>query len=120
GNITKTFNINVVDVPEGPTDITLSASSVDENQPVGTIVGTFATQDGTPPYSYSLVSGAGSMDNDEFSLEGDQLKTHAVFDFEEKNSYSIRVQTTDDNGESFAKVFTISITNLVEAPTDLS
>ena len=39
-NITATFDVN-----GAPTDITLSASSVDENSPIGMVVGTLSTTD---------------------------------------------------------------------------
>ncbi len=38
------------------------------------------------------------------------------FDFETKSSYSIRVRTTDQGGLSFEKAFTITVTNVNEAP----
>ena len=42
-------------------------------------------------FTYSLVSGTGSTDNASFTISGNQLLTAASFDFEAKNSYSIRV-----------------------------
>lgn len=41
---------------------------------------------------------------------------NASFDFETKNSYSIRVQTDDGNGGTFEKQFTITINDLDEIP----
>ncbi|MFO5475677.1 MAG: hypothetical protein ACLBM2_17565, partial [Dolichospermum sp.] len=41
-----------------------------------------------------------------------QLRTNAVFDFEAKNSYSIRVRTTDQGGLFFEKQLTIGVTDL--------
>ncbi|MGK0487985.1 MAG: gliding motility-associated-like protein [Candidatus Endobugula sp.] len=43
-----------------------------------------------------------------------------MFNFEAKASYSIRVKTTDNNGGAFEKQFDISITDVNEAPTDIS
>ena len=104
-----------------PTDITLSAASVAENQPVSTSVGNFSTTDADAgqTFSYSLVSGTGSTDNASFQIVGNQLRTVAVFNFEVKNSYTIRVQTTDNGvpALTFQKSFTISVTNVNEAPT---
>ena len=93
-----------------PTDIQLSNSTVLEHSPIGTTVGTFTTTEpGSNTFGYSLVSGAGSTDNGSFSIVNDQLVTNAVFDFNTKNSYSIRVRTTDQNNNTFDKVFTISV-----------
>ena len=43
-----------------------------------------------------------------------------MFNFEAKSSYSIRVRTTDSGALTFEKVFTISVSNVNEAPTDIA
>ncbi len=86
---------------------------------MGTTVGTLSTADPDvgDTQSYSLVAGTGSTDNASFTITGTSLKTNAAFDFETKSSYSIRVRTTDA-GAFFEKVFTISVTNVNEAPVN--
>src|SRR5207248_9159563 len=98
---TSSVAISVTDA--APTDIALSPSSVNENQPVGTTVGTLSTADGDAGdvFAYSLVAGTGSTDNGSFQLTGNTLQTSAVFDFESKASYSIRVRSTDGGGLFF-------------------
>lgn len=112
-NTTLNFTTNAT-----PTDITLTNSSVAENASPNTVVGTFNTTDADvgQTFSYSLVAGAGSTDNASFRLVGNQLQTNATFDYETKNSYSIRVSTTDNGAPalSFEKSFTINITNVNE------
>ena len=107
-----------------PTDITLSNSSVAENQPSGTQVGTFSAVDPNvgDSWSYALVSGTGSTDNASFTIVGNVLETQtqASFDYEAKNSYSIRVRSTDHGGLYTEKQFTISVTNVNETPTDIA
>jgi len=102
-----------------PADISLSASSVAEGLPNDSLVGTFTTTDANAGdiFTYTLVPGIGDTDNDSFSIVGDALLTTAVFDFETKSSYSIRVRSTDQNGSWFEKVFIITVTDLNEAPT---
>ena len=104
---------------EAPTDLGLSPNSVDENEPVGTAVGTLTTTDpnAADTHVYSLVSGTGDDDNNQFSISGSQVLTAAVFDHEAVDTYSIRVQTTDNDGLSFSKAFTVSVNDLNEAPT---
>jgi Ca2+-binding RTX toxin-like protein len=104
-----------------PTNIGLSATEVGENLPVDTAVGTFSSTDPDPDnaFTYTLVSGAGDTDNALFTIAGGTLKTAAVFDFETQSSYSIRVRTTDQGGLSYEKVFTISVTDQNDAPTDI-
>ena len=105
-----------------PTDISLSNTSVDENEPFATTVGTLSTTDPDvgDTFTYSLVAGTGDTDNASFQITGDQLQTNAVFDFETKSSYSIRVRSTDSGSATFEKEFTITIDDVNEAPTDIA
>ncbi|NDC64411.1 MAG: cadherin repeat domain-containing protein, partial [Planctomycetia bacterium] len=111
----KAFTITVTNVNEAPTDIILSASTIPENNAVGAVIGTLSTTDPD-----TLVSGTGSADNASFTIDGGLLKAAASFDFEAKNSYSIRVRATDAGGLSTEKVFTITVTSVNEAPTDIA
>ncbi|MDD1458344.1 cadherin domain-containing protein, partial [Dolichospermum sp. ST_sed7] len=97
-----------------PTNLTLSTSTIAENQIIGIVVGnlTSTDPDANNTFTYSLVSGTGATDNSLFTITDNQLKTNSVFDFEIKNSYNIRVKTTDQGGLSFEKQLTISITDL--------
>jgi RHS repeat-associated protein len=105
-----------------PTNITLSNSSVNENQAAGTVVGTLTTTDPDAgnTFTYLLVSGTGSDDNASFTLDGASLKTASSFNYEAKSSYSIRLRTTDNYAGTFEKQFTINVNNVNEAPTDIS
>ncbi len=111
--------LNSASANSTPTDIALSASSVPENQPSGTTVGTFSTADpdSGDTFTYSFASGTGDTDNTQFTIVGNQLQTAASFDFEAKSSYSILVQSTESGGLSIQKTFTISISNVNEPPT---
>jgi hypothetical protein len=118
----KVFTIAVTNVNEAPTNIALSGTTVAENAATGTAVGTFTATDPEPAdaEAFSLVAGSGSTDNASFEILGGVLKTTAVFDLESKASYSIRVRATDGGGLSFEKVFTINVTNVNEAPTNIA
>jgi ELWxxDGT repeat protein len=106
---------------EAPTDIALSATSIAENQPSGTAVGTLTTTDPDAgnTFTYTLVSGAGDTDNASFTIDGGALKTAASFNFEARSSYTVRVRSTDQGGLATEKQFTITVTNVNEAPTDI-
>ncbi|MDD1469675.1 cadherin domain-containing protein, partial [Dolichospermum sp. ST_sed5] len=99
---------------ETPTNLTLSNSTVAENQIIGTVVGNLTNTDPDTgnTFTYSLVTGDGATDNSFFTITGNQLKTNAVFDYETKNSYSVRLRTTDEGGLSFDKQLNISVTDL--------
>ena len=101
-----------------PTDISLSNSSVAENQSANTPVGALSTTDPDTgnTFTYSLVSGAGDTDNASFNISGDSLRTSAVFDYETKSSYAIRVRTTDQGGLYTEKTFTVAVSDVNDAP----
>ncbi|MFF2493474.1 beta strand repeat-containing protein [Agromyces sp. NPDC058064] len=101
---------------QNPSDLTLSNDDVLENEPAGTVVGTLGLVDGDPAATpaFALVSGAGSDDNASFTITGSTLKTAASFDYEAKQSYSIRVRGTDGYGGSREEVFTIHVADVVE------
>jgi uncharacterized repeat protein (TIGR01451 family) len=105
-----------------PTDLVLSATTVNENVPPNTVIGTFSSTDPDSgnSFTYSLVAGTGDTDNTAFSIVGNQLQINNSPDFETKNSYSIRVKTTDQGGLSFEKTLTIVVNNVNETPTDLA
>ncbi|WP_051289625.1 cadherin domain-containing protein [Dolichospermum circinale] len=118
----KPLTIGVSNVNERPTDLTLSNSTVAENKAVGTVVGNLTTTDPDTgnTFTYSLVSGTGATDNSLFTIVDNQLQTNSVFNFESKNSYRIRVKTTDQGGLSFEKQLTIGVSNVNETPTNLT
>ena len=58
----------------------------------------------------------GSTDNTSFQIVGNQLQTAASFDFETRNSYSVRILVTDAGGLTFEQAFPISISNVNEPP----
>ena len=113
----------VVTTPnEAPTDISLSASSINENVAANSTVGTLSTTDPDTgnTFTYTLVSGTGSTDNGAFNISGSNLLTAAIFNYEVKSTYSIRVQSTDQDGLSTQIVFAINIVNVNEPPPSFS
>jgi len=109
--VTRTVTVYNTD----PSDVVLSNGIIDENQPSGTFAGRFSTvdpddQDGTKTYLYTLVEGNGSADNASFTLQSDgTLRSAASFDFESKNSYDLRVRSTDEFGGFREEAFVIRV-----------
>ncbi len=101
-----------------PTDISLTATSIPENNAVNAAVGTLSTTDADAgdSHTYALVSGAGDMDNGSFTIDGDLLRLTPVADFETKSSYSVRIQTSD-GAATYSEAFLIAITNVNEMPS---
>ncbi|MEY2613635.1 MAG: Bifunctional hemolysin/adenylate cyclase precursor, partial [Planctomycetota bacterium] len=118
----KAFIVNVLNTNEAPTDIILSANQIVEGAIANTTVGLLSTidVDAANSFSYTLVAGTGDADNAAFNISGNALRATSSFDFETKSSYTVRVRTTDQGGLFTEKVFVISVTNVNEAPTDVT
>jgi subtilisin-like proprotein convertase family protein len=99
-----------------PTALNLTGSSIMENRPANTTIGSLATTDPNrnDAFVYQLVPGA--LDNSSFSLVGATLRSAASFDFETKSTYNVRVRSTDLGGLFIERDFVISVNNENEAP----
>lgn len=123
GAYTETIlTISIIDGMDAPTAISLTNASIDENEPTGTLVGSFSTVDPDQGsgHNYSFATGAGDTDNGSFQLSNGVLYTAAPIDFETKNSYSIRVRSTDNSGAWTEETFTVSVNDINEAPTGVT
>ena len=129
GSLTATQNltITVTDVNEtpansAPSGLSTSGSLVmQENEAVGTIVGTFTAQDpdGDSLYYY-LASGMGDGNNSMFTMDTNgTLRTAMSFDYESYQSLNISVVVLDDSNASEVGSFSVAVTNANEAPTAL-
>ncbi|MGI9460676.1 MAG: hypothetical protein ACR2NF_11800, partial [Pirellulales bacterium] len=120
----KAFSIGVQNYNEPPTDILLSSSSIEEKKPAGSVVGTLTSVDPdgsnfngfAESFTYSLANGNGDADNGSFEIIGDELRARESFNYEVKDSYTVRIQTADNMGVMFEKQFLINISNVNDAP----
>ena len=92
-----------------PTAIALSGSTTvnSPNSQVG-LLETVSPNSGSS-YTYSLVSGAGSTDNASFVVSGNVLLTGPSFDGSTQTTFSIRLQSTDNLGNSIQQQFLITV-----------
>lgn len=96
---------------------TLSNNIVLENNTPNQVVGLLRTIDADDvDLTYSIIDGDASA----FVIEGNQLKAAGQFNFESKNSYAVTVRAIDSNGLYYDDSFSVSITNQIEKPTDIS
>ncbi|MDC6388792.1 cadherin repeat domain-containing protein, partial [Maribacter sp. PR1] len=112
GRLYYKFTVNpILNVSNPPVDITISQTSIQENNTVNQVVGSLSTidADATDSHTYVFVSGSGDDNNTSFIINGSNLEAGEVFDYETKSSYSVRISTTDSEGSSFEKSFTITI-----------
>ena len=98
-------------VNSNPTNISISNSSIEENENTGTVVGSLSTTDSDvgDTFTYSIACTVVGVDDASFSISGSSLISAEPFDYDAKNTYSICVRTTDGSGGTYDKNFTISI-----------
>ena len=99
-----------------PTDINISNATIAENLNIGSDVAQLSATDAnsSETFTYSLITGAGDLDNDSFSIVDDILHTAAVFDYETRSSYTIGIRVTDAQNLYFEREFSITISNVDE------
>jgi len=115
----QNFTIFVTNVNETPTQVNLSSNTLPENAGSNFVIGTLSTVDPDvgDTFTYTLV-GSGN-NNALFNISGNQLRANASFNFESQSTYTVRVRSTDAGGLFIARNFTIIVTNVNEAPTQV-
>ncbi len=119
----KELTITINDLNDGPTALTLSWSSIDENLVIGTTIGTFSWTDdwennGTLIYSFTTTCASGWVDNGSFSIDGTSLESDEIFDFEAQSSYNVCIRVSDWD-LFFDEEFPITINNISINPSDI-
>ncbi len=98
-----------------PSGLSLSNASVEENAPIGTVVGTLSAYDEDgDALTYALVAGDGDTGNACFSIDGNLLKTAQVFDYEQYPQHFCRIRASDGNGAYTDEAFTIDVIDVDE------
>lgn len=123
GSFEQAFQLDINDQNDAPTAISLSTNTLDENQSSGFEIGAFTStdQDNGDTHIYTLVSGTGDDDNDQFTIDNSgKLLSAASFDYETQSSFSVRVKSTDSGGAAVEEVFTITINDVNDAPTAIA
>lgn len=104
--------VTVTNANDAPTWLELNGATLFDEDPAGTVIGTFATtdQDDGETFTYSFVAGAGDTDNNQFTIDVNSLKAKSGvdYDFDTKSLYKIRVQTSDGEA-TYERQFTIQI-----------
>ena len=120
-SFSKTFTISVEKpFTVAPTDITLSGATAPENSPGGTPVGNLSATDPEvgDTHTFSLTDNAGGR----FQITGNQLQVApaAVLDFEAIAVFNVTIRATDRGGLTLDKSFSISLSNVNEAPSGIA
>jgi hypothetical protein len=109
----KTFNLDVTNVNEAPTNETLAGGSVVGSSPNGTVVGTVSgvDPDAGAVLTYSLLDNA----NGAFAINANTgvitVADGTKIDFASGASRGVNVRVTDQGGLSFDKIFNIAVTD---------
>ena len=118
----QSFTINIANSNETPIGLGLSNTTILETIANGAAVGDLSTTDPDAgnTFTYTLVAGTGSTNNAAFTIVGNQLRVNTNVDNDNANFYSVRIRSTDQGGLSTENSFTITVTNVDEAPTALA
>jgi len=102
-----------------PTDISISATDINENVANGTLLATLTTTDADPldTHTYSFVPGLWDTDNNRFTISWSSINLNHSPDHEIQDLYNIRIQTDDGNGWVYQETFTITVNDLGESIT---
>ncbi|MEO0934266.1 MAG: putative Ig domain-containing protein, partial [Cyanobacteria bacterium J06641_2] len=109
--------VNFTNVNEPPTNIALSNSSVTENQIAAVIGNLIVTDPDSSNFTFTLSDNRFEVVNSQLKLKDGQS-----LDFETENSITLEITAIDDGNPnlSFAKSFTLTVTNLNEPPTTIA
>lgn len=117
--LTQISEVAFASVPTNarPTDITLSATSIPENNALGATIGMLTATDPDAGQTLTFSFGGGSLeslDNAAFTIVGNTLRLNDTADFETKSSYPVTIRATDNGSPSqyLDKTFTITITDV--------
>jgi hypothetical protein len=101
-NILRSFTIQILNLPDAPIRVNISNTNIPANSPINTVVGILNTYDQDPndTFTYQFASGVGGEDNSQFTIMSNLLYTSRTFNYNTKNTYTIRVKSTDSDGLS--------------------
>ncbi|GAB2519650.1 hypothetical protein GCM10027032_00580 [Simplicispira piscis] len=108
GTVIFTFTSTVANTP--PTDIALTNTSVNQSGGVNAVVGALSSTDADVgnTHTYTLVAGAGSVDNASFNISGSSLRANNASNLA-AGLYSVRIRTTDNSAAFYEEAFTITL-----------
>lgn len=109
--------IRITELNDPPDKVELLDNSVPENILTNTKVGELSTidPDGNDEFRYKFIN-TGQNDNKFFSIKNGVVYTDKSFDFEEKKSYQIKVESKDRNNASVTSAIKVEITDVNEPP----
>ncbi|MEO1306165.1 MAG: cadherin repeat domain-containing protein, partial [Pseudomonadota bacterium] len=114
--ITEVFTIDVIDVNDAPTDLTLDGNTVSEND-AGATVGTLSSFD--PDAGDSVTY---TVSDDRFEVVDGELRLAdgVALNHEDAANIEVTVTATDSGGLETSETFDINVADVNEGPSDLA
>ena len=105
------FNIHIID-----RFIALSNQTIKESSPTGTTIGdVFIDDPSINPTFFDIRLSIDHPDNSNFLIKDGRLVSNFIFDYEIKNSYTVKIETAESKGDIYSQeYFTITIEDAVE------
>lgn len=123
GSVEEAIVLNVNDVNQVPTGISLSATSFDEGTAIGSEIAIISAIDAnagdTHTFELSTGDGTNDADNGSFVIDGDRLIITTASRFEDKSTYNIYLSAADSEG-SVAEAIVLSVNDINQAPTGIT
>lgn len=115
----ETFTINLTNINETPTAVTLSSSTVAENSANGTVVGMASTTDvdAGDSHTYQLMSNAGGRFAIDATTGVVTVVDGSLLNYEVATSHTVTIRTMDAGGLTHDQVLSIAVTDVNEATT---
>lgn len=101
--------------PSAPTDIFLSASSINEDTGLSSVVATISAN-GNPASTFSIVA---DPDN-KFNISGSNLILDGALNYESKTSHTVTIRADNGVGNPHEQEFTINVNDVVEGGNDVT
>jgi len=110
---TSTLKVLVSNVEEAPTDLSLDASSVTEND-AGAVIGNLSVTDADVGDTHTY-----SVSDSRFEVVGNQLKLKdgVSLDYETEQTVDVTVTVTDSAGLTYNEDFTVNVSDVSEIET---
>lgn len=112
-SISEIFTLDIINTNDAPYDISFlnEENAIKENEEIGSLVGELEVLDSTLIDSHSF-----SLDSPStfFTISGNQVLSNLVFDYEERDTYTIYVRVTDASGNFYSEQLEIKILDVVE------
>ena len=110
------YTINVTNVNEQPTSITLGSTSFNENS-LSEIIGVVSTADVDSSDSHTYELSGADAESFEIVSSSLKLKDSISANYEVKNSYAITITSTDSGGLTTSEDFSLTVNDINDAPS---